>query len=68
MSKEGVTQGIPSAMKLYAIGLFPLTRKLKESSDFVKNGWKFVETDYDIQIDIEKNLIDVLKYGVGYYR
>ena len=39
--------------KLYAIGLLPLTRKLKESSDFVKNEWKFVETDYDLQIDID---------------
>ena len=46
LSKEGVTQGIPSAMKLYAIGLLPLTRKLKESSDFVKNEWKIVETDH----------------------
>ena len=53
LSKEGVTQGIPSAMKLYAIGLLPLTRKLKESSDFVKNEWKIVETDYDLQIDID---------------
>ena len=56
-SKEGVTQGIHSAMKLYAIGLLPLTRKLKESSDFFTNEWVFEEiekTDHDLQIDIDK--------------
>ena len=37
LSKEGVTQGIPSAMKVYAIGLLPLILKLKVSSDFVMN-------------------------------
>ena len=36
LSKEGVTQGVPSAMKLYSIGLLPLTLKLKDSSAFVK--------------------------------
>ena len=36
LSKEGVTQGLPSAMKFYAIGLLPLTLKLKDSSEFVQ--------------------------------
>ena len=36
LSKEGVTQGVPSSMKLYAIGLLPLVQKLRVSSDYVK--------------------------------
>ena len=53
LSKEGVTQGVPSSMKLYAIGLLPLTQKLKYSSDFVKKEWELAksmttEADADI--------------------
>jgi len=53
LSKEGVTQGVPSSMKLYAIGLLPLTQKLKHSSDFVKKEWELAksmttEADADI--------------------
>ena len=42
LGKEGVTQGVPSAMnsKLYSIGLLPLTLKLKDSSEFVKTKWR----------------------------
>ena len=35
LSKEGVTQGVPSAMKLYAIDLLPLTQKLKATSEWM---------------------------------
>ena len=40
-------------MKLYAIGLLPLTQKLKHSSDFVKKEWELAksmttEADADI--------------------
>ena len=47
MSKEGLTQGIPSAMKVNAIGLLPLILKLKESSDFVMNEWKIEKNNAD---------------------
>ena len=39
LSKEGVTQGVQSAMKLYSIDLLPLTLKLKDSSEFFKTKW-----------------------------
>ena len=45
LSKKGVTQGVPSAMKLYAIGLLPLTKKLKHNSEFVKEKWKNAQKD-----------------------
>ena len=32
-----ILQGMPSAMKLYAIGLLPLTQKLKATAEFVTN-------------------------------
>ena len=33
-SREGVTQGDPLGMMFYAVGLLPLTHKLKEGSTF----------------------------------
>ena len=53
LSKEGVTQGVPSAMKLYSIGLFPLTLKLKDSSEFVKTKWR--KHDKEILKQLEQN-------------
>ena len=46
LSKEGVTQGLPSAMKFYAIGLLPLTLKLKDSSEFVHNEWEIASNEF----------------------
>jgi len=46
LSKEGVTQGLPSAMKFYAIGLLPLTLKLKDSSEFVQNEWEIAANEF----------------------
>ena len=55
LSKEGVTQGVPSAMKLYAIGLLPLTLKLKDSSDFVKGQWDIAKSNEEfLQINEEE--------------
>ena len=51
LSKEGVTQGVPSAMKLYAIGLLPLTQKLKDTSDFVKQEWEIFQNEVDCLLD-----------------
>ena len=44
ISKEGMAQGVPSAMKSYAIGLLPLILKLKHSSEFVKSQWDIAKT------------------------
>ena len=46
LSKEGITQGIPSAMKMYAIGILPLTMKLKDSSDFVDESHNQLPRDF----------------------
>ena len=53
LSKEGVTQGVPSAMKLYSIGLLPLTLKLKDSSEFVKTEWG--KHNKEIMTELEQN-------------
>ena len=39
LSKEGVTQGCPLAMVLYAIGLLPLTKKLKRDLPDLFQPW-----------------------------
>ena len=45
LSKEGVTQGIPSAMKMYVIGILPLTMKQKDLSDFVDKKWALFKAE-----------------------
>ena len=54
-----MAQGVPSAMKSYAIGLLPLILKLKHSSEFVKSQWDIAKT-YPKELSQEKtdNLID----------
>ena len=56
LSKEGVTQGLPSAMKFYAIGLLPLTLKLKDSSEFVQSEWEMASNEFCFE-DVSKILI-----------
>ena len=53
LSKEGVTQGLPSAMKFYAIGLLPLTLKLKDSSEFVQSEWEMASNEFCFE-DVSK--------------
>ena len=60
LSKEGVTQGVPCAMKLYAIGLLPLTLKLKHSSDFVKSQWDIAKTHSDKELELAQQKTDFL--------
>ena len=38
-------------MKLYAIGLLPLTQKLKDTSDFVKQEWEIFQNEVDCLLD-----------------
>jgi hypothetical protein len=57
LSKEGVTQGVPSAMKLYAIGLLPLTLKLKDSSDFVKGQWDIFKSNEEFLQTNEEEMV-----------
>ena len=57
LSKEGVTQGVPSAMKLYAIGLLPLTLKLKDSSDFVKGQWDIFKSNEEFLQTNEEEVV-----------
>ena len=54
LSKEGVTQELPSAMKFFAIGLLPSTLKLKDSSEFVQNEWEIASNEYHFE-DASKN-------------
>ena len=55
LSKEGVMQGVPSALKLYSIGLLPvpLALKLKYSSEFFKTKWR--KHDKEILKQLEQN-------------
>ena len=50
-----ILQGMPSAMKLYAIGLLPLTQKLKATSEFVTNEWEIsqIRVDDKLKTDVE---------------
>jgi len=45
LSKEGVTQGLPSAIKFYVTELLPWTLKLKDSSEFVQNEWEIASNE-----------------------
>ena len=47
-------------MKLYAIGLLPLTLKLKHSSDFVKSQWDIAKTYSDKELELAQQKTDFL--------
>ena len=50
-----MTQELPSAMKLYAIGLLPLTQKLKATSEFATIEWEIsqIRVDDMLKTDVE---------------
>ena len=58
LSKEGVTQGVPSSMKLYAIGLLPLVQKLRDSSDYVKQELSERASEYMLEVDTSKDICE----------
>ena len=58
LSKEGVTQGVPSSMKLYAIGLLPLVQKLRDSSDYVKQELRERASKNMLESDTSKDICE----------
>ena len=53
LSKEGVTQGDPLGMLMYAIGLLPLVQKLKTGSSFLEQ--LRLKEELDNEIDWKQN-------------